>query len=115
MSEAMKVDDMTTRPIQNGNGVLTTDAPDVPRKAACFLVSSALLHQLLLLPANCEVGGIVWINDRQAYELSVTGDALPDDCLQTPGAAVPRVKPHYKQEAGKPPEFAGWGETSWNR
>lgn len=103
------------RPTQNGYGVLERDAPAVQRKAGRFLVSPELLHELLLLPTGCEVRGLTWDHDRQTYELSVVGDALPDGCMVTPGSAIPRLSPHYKQDTGKPPEFDGWGDTSWNR
>jgi hypothetical protein len=83
--------------------------PGKPIKAARFMVSGELLHAVLLLPPDCEVRGMTWNHEIQAYEISVRGDALPDGCLVEPGFPIPQVLPRYKHdyETGTA-TFEGW-------
>lgn len=76
-------------------------------RAARFLVTDDLLHQLLLMPKGVNVRNVTWNHERWCYEFSVCGDEESGLPLIGPGCPIPAVEPSYRTVDGKP-EFIGW-------
>lgn len=76
-------------------------------KAARFLVSDDLLHEVLRLPQGCQITHLTFNHERHAYELSVRGDESSGLPTVRECGSIPLVTPHYKDD-GSGPVFGGW-------